>query len=91
MKGSAAAWLIGLIIIFVAIFVWIIFSYVNTVILFPFANTMLANHSNASQTLDIIENAWNYWPVLLIFGVIMAMFIAVLKKEPDTAWVGGYR
>ena len=82
MKGSMYAWIIITVLVFVVGFIWIILSQVYNGTLFPeFEDELMANEDTA-QTFTYIKNTWAYWPVILIFGLILYGMISALRKEP---------
>lgn len=83
-KGIAAELITTLVILFVVSFVWTIMSEAYVAHLFPFAEEDLANHTNASNTLDIIKQTWNLWPLVPIFGVIIWALVRAQRKEFDS-------
>lgn len=84
MKGSAYAWIVVLLIIFVGSFLWIIFSEVLVPHVFPEAETQLSGYTEATSILDNIKSVWNNWPLILIIGIIIYGIVSSLKREPDT-------
>lgn len=86
MKGSAQAWIIFLIALFCIILVYNVF----TVVMAPTAATVtgILNDTtpvagfNSTATLTNIGTVWNYFPILLILGLIIWVFIASSRAEP---------
>lgn len=91
MKGSAYAWIVVLIMIFAGSFLWIIFSQVLVVNVFPDTIEMMedANQTQSVEVAENIQNVWDYWPLILIGGLIIYGVVSSLKKEPDTYYGWG--
>ena len=85
----AYIWLNILVGIFVISLFYMIFSQVLYVHIQPLILPQLQNLSapvNSTQvraTLDLIEFVWQYWPLILIFGLIIYGIVASQKREPD--------
>jgi len=86
MKGQVFAWLAILVIMFTFILIYNIFTYPMT--LTHEAMTDIINDSNSSMatdalnTMDIIQNVWTYWPVVLIFFLLIWGLVAAQRREP---------
>lgn len=86
MKGSAYVYFAILVILFVFIMLYNIFtepmteidssmrSYIND------TNSSLA--SEALNTIDTINNVWVYWPLFLILALFIWMVVASQRREP---------
>ena len=86
MKGSLYVWFVVLAVIFVTGLIWTLMSQVYLINFFPVTETLLTDHNltDAQSTLSTIEMIWNYWPLILIIGMLLWAFVSVQKKEPDT-------
>lgn len=84
MKGIGAEIFIALIILFFTAVMWTILSQAYVVHIFPTADTQLSNFTNASNTLQIIKLAWDVWPIIIIVGVIIWLFVRAQKREFDS-------
>ena len=61
----------------------VIFTYVYPPAYNALTVTNTTDTTQAVETLHIIEVVWKWWPLILIFGLIAAGFVASQKKEPD--------
>lgn len=39
------------------------------------------------STFQKVKIFWNAWPLVIIFGVIVWIFVEAMKKEPDTGFM----
>ena len=85
-KGVVYTWIIILISIFIISIVWIIFSQVLVPEFFPTMGEQLAAYPQTMDTYTSIKNVWDYWPLILIGGLIFYGFARSQKKEYDTGY-----
>jgi len=88
MKGIALVWIYILIGIFIIGFMYLAFSYVYYDHIKPILNDELVYNNTsdttpAVETLDLIDTVWRYFPIILIFGLLLYGFVAAQKREPD--------
>lgn len=87
MKGSAIKWLEILIAIFVISLFYLLFSQVIYQYVRPSVVAGLSapgiNNTSAATTLAIIDTVWQYWPLILIFGMILVGVVYSLRRDPD--------
>jgi len=79
-KGGAAAYIVGLIILFVTTMLWILFSRVFTDF-FPAMGKHIVG-SEMQQTFDIMVTAWNNWPLMILVGIGIYWIVNSQKEEP---------
>lgn len=94
MKGVVYVYMVILLIMFVMIFLYIIFSYplaLTTSMIVPIINNTpdSAVKTNALEQITNIGLVWKYWPILLIVGIVLWGLIASQKKEPMYEGYGG--
>jgi hypothetical protein len=90
MKGSAYVYLVVMVMIFVVMLVYNIFSYplsalepnIKDYINQTVNETNSTAGSSALYTINIIDLVWKYWPLLLIFFLMIWAFVAAQKREP---------
>jgi len=82
MRGQMYAWIVILVLVFVTGFLWIIFSEIYHEYLFPEFEEHLSSNNETAITFTWIKNVWNYWPLILIFGLIIYGIVSALRKEP---------
>lgn len=82
MKGVAYAWIMITVLVFVVGFMWVIFSEIYSEHLFPTFETHLMSNNDTKETFTYIKNVWSYWPIILIFGLIVYGIISALRREP---------
>lgn len=87
MKGIGAEILISLAVLFVVSIIWTILSEAYVVQIFPQADLLLANYTNTSATLQIIKFSWNVWPIIIIVGIVIWLFVRAQKREFDSGYV----
>jgi len=85
-KGSLGYWLILLAFGWITTILWIIFTTITVEHFYPWALTQI-NNTNSTAVLQHTVNYWNYWPLLLMFGLTLAAIIASTKREPGDAYV----
>lgn len=86
MKGVLYAWIMITIVVFVVGFIWIIFSQIYVEHLFPqFEEDLMANNDTAT-TYTWIRANWSYWPLILIFGMIVYGIVSALRREPYSSY-----
>jgi len=89
MKGTAIIWLNILAGIFFVALVYIIWSQVIYVYIKPIVVPAIENMNgtynttSALNTIALIDIVWQYWPLILIFGLILYGFVAAQRREPD--------
>lgn len=91
-KGSAWAFLVVLIAMFVIGLIYIIFTRVLMGVLFPavetyldtvtYANGTAVNVSQAVTTIAYLKTVWNWWPFISIIGFIIVAFVMAQRREP---------
>jgi hypothetical protein len=90
MKGSAICWLEILVAIFVISLMYLLFTQVIYVYIKPSVmtgiNTSGANITNALQTFAIIDMVWQYFPLILIFGMLIVGVVYSMRREPDEVY-----
>lgn len=88
MRGESAAfaWIVVLLFVFLITFLWIILSMIYVPYVFPFAEQSLAGYSDATDMLTTLKNAWNYWPLLLLFGMGIYGIVSSIKRDPEQGW-----
>lgn len=69
---------------FAATLLWIIFADVLIEGLLPFGRENLNESTNATDTLDKIEIAWHWWPVVFIVGLFLWGIASAQKREYGT-------
>lgn len=79
-NGQAAAFIIGLVVLFVVSLLWIIFSRVFET-LFPAMEQFLVG-SQFQNTYDLIIMAWNNWPLMILVGIGIYWIVNSQKQEP---------
>jgi len=80
-KGSMFAWVIITVLVFIVGFVWIMFSEILYEGVFP-AFDNLSTNNETSDTYEQIKDVWAYWPLLLIFGLVVYGIAQALRREP---------
>jgi len=85
-KGAMFVFLAALVILFVTTLLWIIFSQAYVPHLFPQAETHLEGHNASMETFGLIKTAWNFWPLVMIVGMVIWVIVAAQKREPDTGY-----
>jgi hypothetical protein len=88
MKGVIYVWLSILITIFVLMFCYLVFTDVLYNNVRPIVNTGVGNITTnytpgAHDTLILLDVVWAYWPLILIFGLLIFGFIAAQRREPN--------
>lgn len=92
-KGSAYAWLVVLVSMFMITIVYVFMSQPVADII-PAAKEDITNLTNSTtrtnilETFDTIDAVWKYWPLLLFFGLVLWAIVYSTRKEPEYA--GGY-
>jgi len=82
-------WLVAMTLIVVFVLIYNVFSGIlSTVepVMQAYINeTVTSQNSTIGQqaltTLGYVDNAWTYWIILLIFGLIMWAFISASRRE----------
>jgi hypothetical protein len=88
-KGQAFVWLEILAAIFVVglfyvVWSWVLYGQVKALIM-PQINTLNSSTLNTTgmqSTINIIDIVWQYWPLIIIFGLILYGIVAAQKREP---------
>lgn len=82
-KGNAFAWISAIGTLFVVAIVYIImtkpFEYIYEV-------TAAANFTGYTETRQLLQTTWQWWPAIVVFGVILWVFIQTLRRDT----YGGY-
>jgi hypothetical protein len=85
MKGSAWAWMTFLIMFFIIVLVYNIWTYVLGVVEPPVQSYIGTTNStiatNGLATLGLIDVAWKYWPIFLLVGLIIWVFASSARRE----------
>ncbi len=84
-KGNAWAALAALLLLFVTTLTWMLMSNMFQPLLFPQMEQILSGHSSALDTLNILQMAWNNWPVVIVAGLVIYVIVAAQKEEPRYA------
>lgn len=79
-EGSAANFVIGLVVLFVVSLLWIIFSRVFET-LFPAMKQHLVG-GQFIDTYNLIVMAWNNWPLMILIGIGIYWVVNSQKEEP---------
>lgn len=88
MKGALYVYFVILVVLFTLTFLYNIFSFpwVTTYTnMYEMINDTVANEtikSDAMQTMSYVNNVWTYWPIVLIFFLLLWGFVASQRKEP---------
>lgn len=88
MKGSAIVWAMILVGIFTVSLLYIIFSEVIYVNVYPGVYSALTvtnttDTTDAVTTMNLIEQVWTWWPLVFIMGILFIGIIAAQRREPD--------
>ena len=87
MSSGILAWLIVLSLIFVVLFLYPTFSTIVSSLDKQVRGIQeVSNSTDATGALNINATIWQYWPFLLILGLLIWAFYASTKKEP--VWRG---
>jgi len=81
-KGNAFTVLFAMIILFFVTFYWMVFSNAFQPVIFPMTDKVLENNSRAQNTFDTLEVAWNFWPLIMLGGLVVWIFVSAQQKEP---------
>lgn len=91
-KGNASVWFVVLTGCFVVALFWIIWSNVLYVHVAPPMledlnaipdNATWINKTDVLNTWNIIDMVFQYFPLMLIFGLILWGFVSVQRRQPD--------
>lgn len=92
MKGAAWIYMAAMLSIFAIIIVYNIMSPILSQV--EVASREQLNQipdsnisSNANQTIDTITNVWTYWPIFLLFGIMLWAIVAAQRKR-EPIWRG---
>jgi len=84
-KGNLFVFMAALVVLFVVILMWITMAEPYVAHIFPHAENTL-NNTSAYSTLQNLEIAWNYWPIVIVIGLLIWVGVRAQKKEPDTGY-----
>lgn len=87
-KGSAVAWfniLIGIFVIGLAylIFSQVIYEYIRPTVVSGLESLNTTAKDRALDTINLLDIVWSYWPLILIFGLLLYGIIQAQRREPD--------
>jgi hypothetical protein len=88
---AAFTWLEILSAIFVISLFYILWSYVLygnvKAMIMPKINALdcsgTLNCTQMLNTINVIDMVWQYWPLILIFGLIVYGFVSSMRRDPN--------
>jgi len=88
-KGVAYVWITILVVLFMVAIAYVVFSQVYVGNVWPQAeeyfeslNLTDEQSQKVQDTMTTIKNVWIYWPLMLIFGLLLWGIVSAQRKEP---------
>jgi len=81
MRGAFYTWMVILVSMFIIAIVYAIMSPILNDYFFPMCSEV--NNTNITSVCDTIQTSWNYFPLIVIFGLMLYGFVRAQKREPD--------
>ena len=78
--GFVGAMITAFILLFAIILLWNVFTPVMNIVVVDTIQPMI-NNSDATDTLDLIWLSWKYYPILIVFGIILFIFVRGITDE----------
>ena len=78
--GFVGAMITAFITLFALILLWNVFTPVMNTVVVETIQPMI-NNSDAQTTLDTIWMSWKYYPILIVFGIILFIFVRGITDE----------
>jgi len=79
-SGYVGAMITGFLLLFSLILLWNVFTPVMNIIIVDTVQPLL-NDSDAQTTLDTIWMSWKYYPIIMVFGIILFIFVRGITHE----------
>jgi hypothetical protein len=82
-KANAYAWISAIGTLFIVAIAYLVFTQPIELI---FASTAAANFTGYTTTRNLLQTTWQWWPALVLLGVILFVFVQTLRRDT----YGGY-
>lgn len=83
MGNAALVWIIALFSVFIVGVVYIAMADPWNTLYDKFYGDM---DSEYQPTAAKINTVWQYWPILMILGIILSAIVLMLRNEPDNGY-----
>lgn len=84
-QGTAGAWIYAMLVLFVIVMLWSIFSHATGPV-FEMTEDLIEqnNYTEAGDTLDVIKVGWNNWVLVMVVGAIIFVISRAIRVETFT-------
>jgi hypothetical protein len=88
LKGGVMDWVAAISGLLIVSILWIVFSskiILPSYGLMPMAQTI--TDPNAQTAVQLFSVVWGFWPIVMILGFVLLVFVASQRRSPET-WYG---
>ncbi len=85
-KGVAAALVAALAALIIITVAWVVGGYITSYLFNYLDQDSIVQQYADPNTTAALKTAWDYWPLIALFAVILWLYYAAQRKEP--IWEG---